>query len=192
LLFEDGGDKVPTSWSPDGQFILYSRPDEKTKVFHIWVLPLGGGESGSPLKPFQFVQTPADERTGRFSPDGKWILYQSDESGRSEVYLAPFHPKGSLPGGKRQVSTAGGGYPRWREDGKEIFYQRGRSLVAAAVEIKGGTVQVGEEREVLGPLSIQGYDVSADGQRFVVVARSRRASSRPLTVVENWMSGLRK
>ncbi len=172
LLYEDGGDKFPTSWSPDGQFILYNRPDEQKKGLDMWVLPLAGGESGGALKPFPFLQTPADERTGRFSPDGKWVLYQSDESGRSEVYLAPFHPQGGFPGGKRQVSIAGGFYPRWRKDGREIFYQRNRSLVAASVEIKGGAVQVGEEREVVGPLSIQGYDVS--GRRAavrVVVAR---------------------
>ena len=99
-------------WSPDGRFLLYRSIDPKTGS-DIWALPLDGDR-----KPFPVVQTNFDERDGQFSPDGKWIAYQSNESGRFEIYVQPFPG----PGGKSQVSTNGGAQVRWRRDGKELFY----------------------------------------------------------------------
>ena len=108
-------------WSPDGRFVLYrynsiqaSLPSTSSTGWDIWALPLDGDR-----KPFPVVQTNFEERDGQFSPDGKWIAYQSNESGRFEIYVQPF------PGPARKwgpISTNGGAQVRWRRDGKELFY----------------------------------------------------------------------
>ena len=103
---------VATDWSPDGHVLLYRRLDPKTGT-DIWALPLEGDRRAFPV-----VQTSFEERDAQFSPDGKWIAYQSNESGRFEVYVQPFPG----PGGKTQVSTGGGAQPRWQRDGRELFY----------------------------------------------------------------------
>ena len=114
LLLADDGNSIPTSWSPDGRFLLYSRVGLQSDI---WVLPLFGDR-----KPFPFVQMPANQGNARFSPDGRWIVYTSIESGRTEVYVAPFSSSGGAPAGKRQISTGGGTQPNWRQDGREIVY----------------------------------------------------------------------
>src|SRR5262249_55632678 len=99
---------------------------------------------------------------------------------------------GSPASGRIQVSPANGRNPRWRKDGKEIFYLADRTLVTVPVEIKNGTVVVGEEHQIISSLTIWDYDVSADGQRFLVVARSQEAANNPMTVVKNWTAGIKK
>ena len=111
LLLESSLDKFPQDWSPDGQFLLCTQNDPKTGT-DLWVLPLFGE-----LKPFPFANTNFNENAGQFPPDGSWVEYQSNESGRDEVYVRPFPGHG----GKRQVSTGGGIAPRWRRNGKELF-----------------------------------------------------------------------
>src|SRR5208283_4001503 len=111
LLYSDGLDKYPTSWSPDGKFLLYTAESGLKSGFDIWVFPLAAG-----AKPFPLLQTSVDGLNGQFSPDGRWVAYQSKESGPYEIYVIPFGPEGSVPGGKRQVSTAGGVFVRWRRD----------------------------------------------------------------------------
>ena len=145
-------------------------------------------------KPFPFVQTRFPEWPGRFSPDGRWIAYRSPESGRDEVYVAPFPG----PGGKRQISTAGGHHPRWRRDGKEIFYVApGNKLMAATVNGQGSAFQAGEVRPLFDvrPAAVAGprylYDVSPDGQRFLV-STDQQAAPPPLNLVVNWLAGLKK
>jgi len=189
LLYADGADKDPTSWSPDGKYIMYNRYDEKGSA-EIWVLPLAPEQPGGALKPFRYLAPAARASNGRFSPDGKWVVYQSVESGRAEVYVAPFQIQGDPGGAKRLISANGGWHPRWRSDGKEIFYTLGRGLRATEVEIRDRTVRVGAEQQLIDGLSIQGYDVSADGQRFLIAARSREVATRPLTVVENFTAAL--
>ena len=154
-------------------------------------------QTGSALKPFPFLQTPFQEFYARFSPDGHWIAYQSNESRRFEIYVAPFPG----PGGKRQISTSGGTFPRWRRDGKEIFYVGpDRRLMAAEVNSKGDTIAVGQVRPLGAPpvraasgafLGYQ-YDVSPDGQRFLVVAPPEQNTVPPLTLIQNWTAGLKK
>jgi Tol biopolymer transport system component len=191
LVYSDGLDKYPNSWSPDGRFLLYSAIDPKTG-YDIWVLPLEAA-----AKPYPLLQTRFFERNAQFSPDGRWVAYISDESGRNEIYVIPFRPEGGAPGGKRQVSTAGGTLPRWRRDGKELFYiGLDQKLMAAEVGAKGGTFENGPVSALFGPL-ISGrgflYDVAADGQRFLaVVPPEQGTNAEPLTVVQNWTAGLKK
>jgi eukaryotic-like serine/threonine-protein kinase len=185
LLYANPARKRPTSWSPDGKFILYFSNGD------LWVLPVTPERPGAALKPFLFMQTPFNEMFAQFSPDGRWIVYGSDESQRSEIYVAPFPG----PGVKRQISTEGGTRPLWRDDGKEIFYVApDRRLMAAEVTVAGSALEVGEVRPLFGPVGIeQGYkyDVSADGQRFLVAVEPEQQSSTPVTLVQNWTALLR-
>ena len=103
--------RSPSDWSPDGRFLLYYVPDPKTGT-DLWVLPEETRE------PFLFLQTDANELWGQFSPDGRWVAYQSNETGRYEIYVRAF----PAPGGAVPVSTAGGVYPRWSRDGKELYF----------------------------------------------------------------------
>jgi hypothetical protein len=170
-LLEDDSPKIPSSWSPDGRYLLYDRFSGATG-WDMFVLPLFGDR-----KPFAFLQTQFNEFLGRFSPDGRWVAYSSNESGRSEIYVAPFPG----PGGKWQVSTGGGAFPRWRGDGSEIFYLAlDNKLMAATVNGKGAGMQVGAVRPLFNShvqaartSTNSSYDVSADGQRFLINAVRR-------------------
>ena len=185
-LYADGATRVPTGWSPDGRLLLFYRIDAKTE-WDIWVLPLD-----NPSKPYPWLATPFNERFAKFSPDGHWVAYESDESGRYEIYAAPFPG----PGGKRQISAGGGEYPRWRADGKEIFYAAPNGkLMAAEVSIKDTTIEVGAVSPLAVPVNLNllyPYDVSADGQRFLVAAPVEQKSPAPLTLVQNWTALLKK
>lgn len=182
LLFEDTSDKYPTSWSPDGRFILYTRV--VGNITSLWVLPL----SGDP-KPFPFLETQFNEPDGQFSPDGKWVAYSSNESGKYEVYVAPFPGAG----GKWQISTAGGEWPLWRSDGKEIFYRADNKLTAATVNGKGANFEIGLVKPVFeAALGLIDYDVSKDGQRFLIIGAPEQTASTPITVVVNWTADLKK
>ena len=189
LLYSDGDDKYPTSWSADGQFLLFTRLSYM-KPASVWVLPLAGNRG--PSQPFSLPQTAAGERDGEFSPDGRWISYDSAESGRPEVYLVPFENARISSGSERQITRSGGDALRWRRDGKEVFYRKGRSLMVVAVTSNGHGLQFGDEHQIAGSLSILGYDVSADGQRFLLALRGRQISTEPLTVLQNWKAVLKK
>ncbi|MCU1328872.1 MAG: serine/threonine protein kinase [Bryobacterales bacterium] len=160
----------------------------------LWILPdplLSENERGSTIaKPYAFVQTKFNEFFPQFSPNGKWIAFYSNESGRNEVYVTPFPG----PGARHRVSSAGGTYPVWRRDGKELFYVSADNRVASAsVEMKGGTLQVGNVEALSGPLSgLNQFDVSANGQRFLAILPPEGDSGEPLTVVLNWAAGLYK
>jgi WD40-like Beta Propeller Repeat len=129
---------------------------------------------GRPSKPYPWLQTQFGVQNAQFSPDGKWVAYQSTESGRFEIYVAPFPG----PGGKLSVSRAGGTRPRWRRNGKEIFYlSRDYRLMAAPVNANGSTMEIGEPRELFAFRSTGvglPYDVSEDGQRFLGGRAARR------------------
>jgi hypothetical protein len=148
-------------------------------------------------KPVPIVQTTFNEREGQFSPDGKWIAYQSDESGRFEIYVQPF----TGPGGKSQISTDGGAQVRWRRDGKELFYiGLDNRLMAVPIRLDASAMVV--EASVPVPLFVtrvggavmggdkQQYVVSADGQRFLMNTVVEEAAA-PLTVILNWKPGSR-
>ncbi len=186
-LLEDNFDKFPDSWSPDGRFILYTISGGPT-ASDLFVLPLTGDRRPVPFEKTQFI-----ELTGRFSPDGRWVAYRSNESGKFEIYVAPFPG----PGGKRQISTAGGSFPRWRHDGTEIFYLApDNKLMVATVNGKGSSFEVGAVKPLFDTHLFNGlrypYDVTADGQRFLLSTIPGQASSTPITVVVNWTAGFKK
>jgi Tol biopolymer transport system component len=192
LLYADGAAKVPTSWSPDGRFLLFFRIDPKTQR-DVWVLPLGEHSGpGASSKPVPWLATPFNEFFAKFSPDGRWVAYQSDESGRNEIYVAAFPG----PGGKRQLSTGGGSYPRWREDGKEIFYiGPNGTLIAAEISTRLDNIEIGAVHLLPIPAVVNHlymYDASADGQRFLVAVPRVQQPSGLLTLVQNWTALLKK
>jgi Tol biopolymer transport system component len=186
LLLASDAAKYSTDWSPDGRFIAYENQDPKTGS-DLWLLPLFGNR-----KPIPFLRTDFNEGQGQFSPDGRWMAYSSDESGRREVYVRAF----PASGGKWQISTAGGSFPRWRRDGKELFYLAAdRKLMAVPVNadsaIETGQAQALFEPRILG-IPIVPYSVSGDGQRFLVTIPAEEASSSPITVVLNWTAAFEK
>ncbi len=192
LLFKSSNPKGPQAWSADGRFILYSEADPKTNI-DLWVLPLFGDR-----KPIPFLQTAFIETQGRFSPDGKWIAYASNESGPFQVYVRPFPPSGS----QWMVSTNGGNQPRWRRDGKELFYLGpDRKLMVVDVKEDGNSFTASSPRALfdmrvatitLGPSSNSTYEVARDAQHFLVNTQVEESAPSPLTVVLNWTAGLKR
>ena len=189
LVLEDSLGEFPESVSSDGRFLLYVFGSGTLKRSDLWVLPLV-----EPRKAFPFLETPFTETQGQFSPNGRWIAYSSNESGQMEVYVTPFPG----PGGRWRVSPAGGGFPRWRRDGSEIFYvTSGNILSAATVSEKGAEFSVGAVRPLftvrLRPqvrLDAFPFDVSADGQRFLVNSFVEETASTAITLVINWSAGV--
>jgi len=191
LLYADDKDKVPTSWSPDGKFLLYFTGGGPR--YDLWVLPLTPERPGAALKAKPLHETAFSEHFPRFSPDGRWVAFSSDESGRSEIYVAPF----SRMTEKHQVSPDGGYMPRWRQDGKEIFFQKDDGqLMEAEVRISGEAVEIGAVRAVFpkaASASSYPYDISADGQRILAALPTQsRKAAEPITLVENWAAALKK
>jgi eukaryotic-like serine/threonine-protein kinase len=182
--------KISTSVSADGQLLMFSAFSPGTSS-DIWFLPLAPGRPGEKVEPRVFLQTHFDESGGAFRADGRWVAYTSAESGRAEVYVAPFPG----PGGKRQVSSAGGVRPQWRRDGKELFYetQRGQLMAAEVIE-KGGTLEIGKVQQLFDGLSRNAriWTASPDGQKFIVGERPGTDQMRPLTLVQNWLAALRR
>ncbi len=189
LLLKTNERKWPSDWSRDGRFIIYTDLSQKTKA-DLWVLPMTGEQ-----QPMPFLQTPFNEDHARFSPDAGFIAYASDESGKFEVYVQTF----PASGGKWLVSTGGGAQPRWRRDGKELFYLApDRKLMAVDVKIQASTFEAGVPRplfqtRVVGyPNPRNVYDVSADGQRFLFITPLEETVSAPITVVANWTADLKR
>jgi serine/threonine protein kinase len=179
--------KFPMDWSPDGRFLLYDSIDPKRGV-DVWALPLEGDR-----KPFEVVQTDFNERLAQFSPDGKWIAYQSDKTGRFEIYLQPF--PGS--GGDSPVSTDGGAQVRWNPDGRELFYIAADDrLMAVPIRFAsdGKTVESGTPLGLFATnvgstapnTNRQQYMVSPDGQSFVMNSVPEEVAASPITVILNW------
>jgi len=175
---------VATSWSPDGQWIVATAAG--SGELDIMVVPAQGGEP-EPLIATQFGEAPAS-----VSPDGRWIAYRSDETGRDEVYVTSF-PK---TGRKWQVSRGEGHMPAWRADGREIYYRDARTLYAAAVDGTGETFVPGEVTALfdLPPRFVNGrqYEPSRDGQRFLVVEPLQVTDISPITLVLNWDAELER
>jgi serine/threonine protein kinase len=190
LLLRSDYPQVPTDWSRDGRFIIYRENHPKTK-WDVWVLPMTGSDKG---KPFLALGTEASETAGTLSPDGRWLAYASNVSGQYEVYLQSF-PGGT---GKRQVSTGGGNFPRWGQNGRELFYYAADGkLMSAQVRI-GESIDVSaalplfEFRAGIFLLSYAPYAVTDDGQRFLINAVVETEPNSPMTVVINWTASAKK
>jgi serine/threonine protein kinase/Tol biopolymer transport system component len=188
LLLESDQNKLPTDWSSAARSLLFLSVDPQTG-FDLWVLPFSGDK-----KPFPFLKTPFEESEGQFSPDGRWIAYQSNESGRFEIYVQPFPG----PGAKFQISANGGAQPRWNKNGKEIFYvSLDSKMMAAPVKLSpdGHLLEMGTPA-ALFPVHIAGgalqginrqqYAVSSDGQRFLVNLAANEGAASPVTLIYNW------
>lgn len=196
LLLADANNKTPNQWSRDGRFIVYSQPNPKSKN-DLWVLPVGEVAAAN-RKPISFLQTEFNEFEGQLSPDGRWMAYTSDETGPLEVYVRPF----PASDGKWRISTAGGEQPRWRGDGKELFYVAADGKITAVpVKALPGPKPSFEPSTPVPLLEahiaelnggVYQYDVTADGTRFLVTTNTAGASVPPLTVVLNWTVGLKK
>jgi len=191
VLYEDSGLDATTSWSPDGKFLIVTKASAGVQQ-GVWMLPLSPETPGTPRKPSALVDTAFPERWGAVSPDGHWVAYESNESQQYEIYVIPVPG----PGGKRQISTSGGAFPRWRRDGKEIFYVRpDGTLMAVDVAPNPSSIDVGAVRS-LGITVPAGrglaYDVSLDGQRILTITDPERSTSTPLTLVQNWTTMLKK
>ncbi len=195
LLFKSDHPKFPSDWSQDGRFIIYHQANPETK-FDVWVLTFdgSGGKPSDEPKPFPGLQTEASETAATLSPDERWLAYASDESSRFEVYVQSF-PSG---GGKRQVSIGGGHNPRWRRDGKELFYYSSDGkLMAVPVESgesfeAGAAVSLFEFRGGSSAISSAAYAVTGDGQRFLLNAIVESEAAAPLTVALNWTADLKR
>jgi eukaryotic-like serine/threonine-protein kinase len=187
-VLQSGAAKSPTDWSRDGRFIAYTSTTPGNSKAAVWILPRFGD-----CKPYIFLQGDFNLEDAFFSPDGHWLAYDSDETGRSEIYVTPFPEAGS----KWQVSAAGGTSPRWRRDGKEIFFLAGDStLTAAEVDASGSVFQVGARRPLFHAMlrtgatrldlsGVEGYDAAPDGRWFVVNSPAA-GSPPPITLITNW------
>jgi Tol biopolymer transport system component len=176
--------QAPMEFSPDGEFLLFSK--RKNERDDLWILPLGGGGKPRPL-----LATPALEPLARFSPNGRYVAYQSDEIGRFEIYVAGF----PVPGSRWQISQNGGVEPRWSRNGKELFFfAPDNRLMAAQLKTDGPSFEVGAIEPLFQTRSMgfsYRYDVSSDGKRFLVVAGLPQDLS-PITLVTNWTAELAK
>ena len=184
LLFADDTDKVPSDVSHDGENLLYFTGGGSR--FQLFLLPLSRSDPGAAIEPVALLGTEFNESFARFSPDDQWIAFQTDESGRQEVYVAPF----SRPRDKHQISSKGGGIPNWRQDGRGIFYQGpDGQLQEAEFRINGDEVEVTSVQPVftsVGALGgARGYDISADEQRALISVPVER-TIEPITLVQNW------
>jgi eukaryotic-like serine/threonine-protein kinase len=200
-LLQDSSNYTIWDWSRDGRYLLFGKlaPGTVNKT-SLQLLPMDHPASRD-RKPSPLLGTQFSETDGQFSPDGRWVAYASDESGRYEIYVQPFSPASS-GGIKTKISEGGGRYPRWRRDGKELFYITGSTTTNSqqlmAVE---ATTSPAFNAGIPKPLfrtntsayAGSHFDVSADGKRFLIEnAASSSAAEEPITVVTNWQAGLKK
>jgi Serine/threonine protein kinase len=187
-LLLEGNQTFPDAWSPDGRYISYIKYDPKTQ-WDEWLLPTFGDR-----KPAPYIQTPFNEGSSVFSPDGKWVAFYSNESGKVESYIQSF----PSPGSKVQISNGGGGEVRWRSDGKELFYiGLDQELMSVDIKVEGNKLTCSLPRPLfktdVTPLRDMRnhYDVSSDGQRFLFAIPTQKASAATVNVVMNWTADLK-
>jgi eukaryotic-like serine/threonine-protein kinase len=183
-ILEDNTDKLPSDWSRDGKYILFTSGPE------LWFLTMPD------LKSNLFLKMPFVVRNGQFSPDGNWVAYASNETGKWEIYVTSF-PDAR---GKWQISTGGGEQPRWRSDGKELFYLSADSKLMAAPVTTGSNFDLGRpitlfQASPRQPISLNDrfvYDVSRDGQRFLINTPVKQVETTPMSIILNWPAKLNK
>lgn len=190
LVFESPSDKSATDWSPDGRFVIFRSVEAKTGR-DLLVVPL------DTRKPWVFLNTVFEENQAYFSPNGRWVAYQSNETGRFEIYVRPFEEPSVVRGrstGQWQVSIGGGIQPRWRHDGRELYYiGPDGQMMAAPTDTSGTAFDVGTPVKLFdtkinggGTDVAQGsqYDVTRDGRFLINTALD--SATAPITLVQNW------
>ena len=187
------GVKFPHSMSPDGRFLLYLLRGEKTRL-DVWALQMFGDKKEYPL-----LNSAYDERDPQISPDGKWMAYTSDESGSYEIYVRPFTADGKVGDDRRRISVNTGQQAEWNRDGKELFYlTEDGQLMSVAVKVTGTQIDFGTPKalfrvHVLSRFNISHeYDVSPDGQRFLIGTLVGDAKAAPASIMVNWTASLKK
>ena len=181
--------RFAADWSSDGRFIMYIGGGRAISRSELWVAPVASSRDARP-----FAQSTSIQTQGRFAPRSRWIAYASNETGRLEVYVDRFPDLGA----RRLVSTMGGSYPRWARDESELFYISAENqLMAVPVKASADRIAIGEPRRLFAihprprvRLDAYPYDVSPDGQRFVVNALMEDTSATAITIVLNWTDGL--
>jgi serine/threonine protein kinase len=184
---------APGDWSPDGRFIVSWRRGDKTRS-DIWVLPLFGDKKEYPLLDSAF-----DEMNPRISPNGRWLAYRSDESDSYEIYVRSFTPDGKVGNDKKRISTNGGALPTWRRDGQELFYLADDDqMMSVAVKTGGAEFESGTPKALFKThtptfaRTLGAYDVTADGQRFLIGTFIGESKVTPPTVILNWTAEVKK
>jgi serine/threonine protein kinase len=183
-IAQDGPDRFPNDWSRDGKYVLYERGAD------LWFVTLPEQKST------QFLKAPSTLKNGRISPDGNWVAYASNENGRWEIYVTSF-PDAR---GKWQVSNGGGDQPKWRGDGKELFYLSPEGKIMATSVTTGANFDAGPStvlfqanpREGLATSEQVSYDISKDGQKFLINTQQKQGDAMPMSVVLNWSAKLNK
>ena len=188
-LFDNPHNTTATDWSPDGKFLLYNEGLSGTGQ-KVWALSMDGESKPILLTP---AKEGVDQSDAAFSPDGRWISYSSTESGRNEVYIAPFQHGA----GRWQVSTSGGDWSRWSRDGKELIYMGlDRSLIAVPVTMGVDRVNLGTPhvlfRTTVMANNLSTFDFSHDGKRVLIASTTSQLQSAPLMLVLNWAAELKK
>lgn len=192
LLLEAGhlpaDGRVPCAWSRDGRFLIYAETGKNTG-FDLWKLSAAGNRKRAVL-----LNGDSNEFCGVPSPDGRWISYSSDESGRSEVYVQALPENGPVTGRKWQISYSGGSWPKWRLDGKELFYVDGEKKMVAVSVAGGDSFEPGNPKSLFATgihTPEARFDVTADGSRFIIPTESGGENRMPAMVILNWTSALR-
>jgi Tol biopolymer transport system component len=192
LLRMPEGGVFPKDWSADGRFLTFSL-DTASASTDIWALPFFGDR-----KPIPLVETNFSENEAMLSPDGQWIVYQSNESGALEIYIKPFARPGKL-----RISTGGGSLPRWRHDGRELFYMTPNGELMAVASKGGEALSLAAPSRLfracgdvspgtlVTPSGRATYDVTADGARFLMACRGPDATPSSVTVSVHWTEMLK-
>jgi serine/threonine-protein kinase len=191
-LTESKNSQLPYSFSPDGKQLVFMEITPQTG-YDLWTLPLkdGGSDHPAPGKPEPLLVTPSNEKRPMISNDGRWLAYQSDESGRNEVYVRPFPG----PGGKWQVSTGGGDYPTWSKKDPQLFFRSSEGMMAASYMTSGEAFVAGKPRPWAAKKDLgEFFDLAPDGKRFAVVQPEESEQKGPthVTFLLNFFDELRR
>jgi len=186
LLAGDTADYIPTSVSPDGKLLLVTGGGRVTQS--VWALPLAAGAS-SEAKPRNFLESKFNQADAQFSPDGRWVAYASDESGRTQIHVVPYPG----PGGKLPISLDGGDNPRWNSNGRELFFRSGTKIMTVDVQTSP-TFHAGSPKVLFETAMGAEFDVAPDGRRFLIVkhAEAQPGRQNDLRIVLNWFEELRR
>ena len=188
LLFELPGVTWGSSWSRDGRFVIFHVNGAKTGI-DLWAVPNPLGDVGA-RKPYAFLQTESAEKWGSLSPEGKYVAYTSDENRTQQVYVQTFPGKE----GKFQISTNGGDRPVWSRDGKELFYIAADQKMMALDVKMGAKFEHGIPKPLFETRTVPTarFDISPDGKRFLLIPTVANPTNTSLTVVLNWLAGVKK